>query len=125
MKEAKGAGAHGKESAKCLFRHKARMPPQPIMSLFCIWRLHSEPKHGYSLIKDLREISITPCKPSTIYALLAKLEKAGAIKSHIDDRGAHVRKLYQTTPMGWSLLQDIKKSKMKGIWREFISELIA
>ncbi len=97
----------------------------PIMTLFFIWRLHGKPRHGYSLIKDMREIAIPICKPSTVYALLAKLERAGLVRSRLDESSAHARKLYQTTAKGWELLQNIKNTRMKGIWREFIKGLLS
>ncbi len=125
MKGMKGGIKLGGKNVKCLFGHMKHTPPMPILTLFFIWRLHGEPRHGYSLIKDLREIAIAPSKPSTVYALLAKLEKAGMVKSRLDSRAAHVRKLYQTTAQGWNLLQEVKKRKMRGLWREFISGLIA
>ena len=97
----------------------------PIMTLFFIWRLHGKPSHGYSLLKDVREIAISPCKPSTVYALLAKLESEGLVKSHFDERGARVRRLYRTTPKGWELLQSVKKNKIRGLWRDFVHELLS
>ena len=97
----------------------------PIMTLFFLWRLHAKPRHGYSLMQDMKEIAIAPCKPSTVYALLSKLEEEGMVKSHFDETGAHTRKLYQTTQKGWALLQNMKKTKMKGLWREFMMELLA
>ena len=96
-----------------------------IMTLFFIWRLHGKPRHGYSLITDVREIAIPICKPSTVYALLAKLEDSGLVRSRLDESGPHSRRLYQTTEKGWALLQNIKKTRMKGIWREFIQGLLA
>lgn len=116
--------ADGKES-KCngkllrLQKHKA-----PVLTMFFLWRLHSKPSHGYSLIEDMRHIGIVQCKPSTIYALLSKLEKDGLVKGRFDQTGEHLRKLYQTTPKGWSLLQEAKKRKIKGLWREFVSFLL-
>ncbi|VVB99575.1 Transcriptional regulator PadR-like family protein [uncultured archaeon] len=97
----------------------------PIMTLFFLWRLHGNPQHGYSLMQDMKQIAVKPCKPSTVYVLLSKLEKAGYVKSHYDESGARVRRLYSTTPSGWALLQHIKKRKMKGLWREFVKELLA
>jgi len=97
----------------------------PIMTLFFIWRLHGSARHGYSLVQDMKEISISACKPSTVYALLSKLEKAGLVKSHYDESGAHARKLYSTTPKGWALLQTVKERKIQGLWREFLKELLS
>lgn len=96
----------------------------PILSLFFIWRLHGKPRHGYSLIKDLREIAIPTCKPSTVYSLLTKLERRGLVKSHLEDIQGRARRLYQTTAKGWGIFQAVKKTKMKGLWREFIRGLL-
>lgn len=96
----------------------------PIITLFFLWRLHSAPRHGYSIIQDMRKVAIPLCKPSTVYALLAKLEKAGLVKSHYDESSAHARKMFQTTPKGWLLLQKVKKQKVRGLWREFITDLL-
>ena len=114
MAAAKGAG--------CAFPKVKRAP---IMTLFFLWRLHGEPRHGYSLMQDMRQIAIHACKPSTVYALLGKLEAEGLVKCHVDRQGARMRKLYQTTAKGWELLQNMKRHKMKGVWREFVSELLA
>ena len=103
----------------------AKMAHAPVMTLFFLWRLHKEPRHGYSLMQDMNEIAISPCKPSTVYALLAKLEKSGLVRCHLDKRGPHMRKLYQTTEKGWGLLQSAKRRKVKGLWREFVKELLA
>jgi DNA-binding PadR family transcriptional regulator len=97
----------------------------PIMSLFFLWRLHSGEHHGYSIMQDMKEIAISQCKPSTVYSLLAKLEKEGLIKSRVDSTGPHSRRLYSTTAKGWNLVQDIKKHKIKGLWREFIGSLLS
>ena len=97
----------------------------PILTLFLIWRLHGTPRHGYSLMKDMEDIAIAPCQPSTIYALLAKLERAGLVKSRLDGKGQHMRRLYQTTGKGWKLLQEVKKRKIRGLWRGFMEHLLS
>ncbi len=103
-----------------LQEHKA-----PVLTMFFLWRLHHKPSHGYSLIEDMQHIGIVQCKPSTIYALLSKLEKAGLVKGRFDQTGEHLRKIYRTTPKGWLLLQETKKRKMKGLWREFVAFLLS
>ncbi len=102
-----------------LQKHKA-----PVLTMFFLWRLHSKPSHGYSLIEDVKNIGIVRCKPSTIYALLSSLEKDGLVKGRFDQTGEHLRKLFQTTPNGWNLLKETKKSKIRGLWREFVAFLL-
>jgi len=97
----------------------------PIITLFLVWRLHEKPRHAYLLVKDMSELAIKPVKPSTVYALLGKMERAGLVKSHVERQGARVRRLYSTSAKGWKLLQWIKKNKIKGLWREFMAELLS
>jgi DNA-binding PadR family transcriptional regulator len=105
--------------------HGPKDKRSPILTLFFIWRLHKKPSHGYSLIKDIERMGTAKCQPSTVYALLAKLEKAGIVESHYGRGAEHMRKLYQTTEKGWKLLQEVKKTKIRGLWREFIEHLLA
>lgn len=115
------AGKGNKRDGKLirLQKHKA-----PVLTMFFLWRLHSKPSHGYSLIEDMKNIGIVRCKPSTIYALLSSLEKDGLVKGRFDRAGEHMRKLYLTTPLGWKLLQETKKRKIRGLWREFVAFLL-
>ena len=71
----------------------------------------------------MREIELSPSKPSTLYALLAKLEKAGLVRSAYDKSGPHMRRMYQTTARGWALFIEIKKRRMRGMFREFVREM--
>ena len=98
-------------------------PKAKFLSLFLIWRLKKKPQHGYSLLKEVREIEMSPSKPSTLYALLAKLEKGGMVRSTYDKTGPHVRRTYQTTARGWALFMEIKKRRMQGVFREFVREM--
>ena len=96
----------------------------PVITLFFIWRLIGAPRHAYSLIKDMRDVGFLQCKPSTTYSLLSKMEAAGLVKSHIETKGSRVRRLYQTTQKGAKLLASIKESRIKGVWRAFVSDLL-
>ncbi|MCX6770815.1 MAG: PadR family transcriptional regulator [Candidatus Micrarchaeota archaeon] len=97
----------------------------PVISLFFIWRLKGAPRHAYSLIKDIRDVGFLQCKPSTVYALLSKMEEAGLVKSHVDTNGRHMRRLYQTTAKGSALLASTKASRIKGVWRGFVEFLLS
>jgi DNA-binding PadR family transcriptional regulator len=95
------------------------------VTLFFIWRLHGSQRHPYSLLQDIYEVGFLKCKPSTVYALLSKMEKAGLVKSHVDAKGAHARRLYRTTAKGWALLHRAKAGHMKGVWRQFVQFLLS
>ena len=97
----------------------------PIITLFFIWRLSGKPRHAYSLIKDIRDVGFLKCKPSTVYALLSKMEKAGLARSHVETKGSRVRRLYQATAKGSALLASTKASRIKGVWREFVTYLLS
>ena len=96
----------------------------PVITLFFIWRLKGAPRHAYSLIKDIRDVGFLQCKPSTVYALLSKMEKAGLVKSHVETKGSRVRRQYQATAKGALLLSSIKASRIKGVWRDFVGFLL-
>ena len=116
MASAKRKGAHPFPTAA---KHA------PVITLFFIWRLMGEPRHAYSLIKDIRDVGFLKCKPSTVYALLSKMEDAGLVKSHVVTKGSRMRRLYQSTAKGATLLASTKASRIKGVWREFVIYLLS
>jgi len=103
----------------------AKVKRAPVLTLFFLWRLHGRPKHAYSLLSDIRDVGFLQCKPSTIYALLSSMEKAGLVESRLDSAAAHPRRLYRTTAKGWRLLRSVKASRIKGLWREFVQFLLS
>jgi len=115
----------GKKQAGSYCMPAANAKRAPIMCLFFVWRLHGEPHHAYSLIKDIREVGIASLRPSTVYALLASMEKKGLVKSHMDTKGKRARRLYQTTPKGMAFIRKVKATRMKGAWREFVRFLLS
>jgi DNA-binding PadR family transcriptional regulator len=96
----------------------------PVLTLFFLWRLHGQPKHAYLLLEDVRSVGFLSCKPSTIYALLSSMEKAGLVKSRLDTRARRARRLYSTTEKGWRVLASAKASHIKGLWRKFVGFLL-
>ena len=94
------------------------------VGLFLIWRLHKKPMHGYSLVKELQEMALSPSIPSSIYAILNRLEKSGMVKSSYDSTGTHTRKIYSTTPAGWALFGKIREKLSKSLLKEFMKNLI-
>jgi DNA-binding PadR family transcriptional regulator len=72
----------------------------------------------------VKNLGIGAYQPSTIYFVLAKLEKAGFIKGRRVEAGGRLRKIYATTAQGKLLLKKIKENKVKGLVREFIKSLL-
>ncbi|OIO24886.1 hypothetical protein COT30_04965 [Candidatus Micrarchaeota archaeon CG08_land_8_20_14_0_20_49_17] len=103
----------------CPKKHGAKF-----LSLFLIWRLARSPMHAYALMGEIRELAISPCKPSTIYVILDALEKRGLIRGRLRMHGKRARKTYATTSEGKALFKKIKKDKIKGLIREFIGALL-
>jgi PadR family transcriptional regulator, regulatory protein PadR len=67
-----------------------------ILSLF-----HAEVNYGYRVIERLREMAFTDLQESTVYPILARLEKRGSLKGirRPSDLGPP-RKYYQLTQAG-------------------------
>lgn len=112
-----------KAASRLLEPPKARKAP--ILMLFFIWRLEKEPMHGYSLAKDMEQVAFSSCKPSTVYSILAKLERKGLVESRYEKNGKRMRKLYQTTGKGRALLEKVRGKLSKGLLREFVKSLIS
>lgn len=49
-------------------------------SILVLTSLAGGPKHGYSLIKDIREFAGVNLGPGTLYGCLSKLEEAGLVE---------------------------------------------
>lgn len=70
-------------------------------SLLVLISLAGGAKHGYALIKDVRDFSGVQLGPGTLYACFAKLERAGLIEAlPADDR----RHPYRITAPGLAVL---------------------
>ncbi|MDE1798087.1 MAG: PadR family transcriptional regulator, partial [Candidatus Micrarchaeota archaeon] len=83
------------------------------------------PRYAYSLISEITGMAMSPCRTSTLYAMLERLEKAGYVKSHEETAGKRTRRIYRTTPAGWKLFLDIKKTRFKGLLQEFMKALVS
>jgi PadR family transcriptional regulator PadR len=99
--------------------HRAKM-----ISLVFIWRLSKKPMHGYSLARELRNAGPVVCKPATVYALLADLEKRGLITGKMDSADSHPRKVFHSTAKGRKFYETAKREKVKGLMREFYADLL-
>jgi DNA-binding PadR family transcriptional regulator len=72
-------------------------------SVLILTSLADTPKHGYALIKDIREFAGVTLGAGTLYGALATLEKAGLVAALPEqDR----RRPYQITPAGREQLRE-------------------
>jgi len=102
-----------------------KKPPKKgkFLGLFLLWRLTKEDLYCYMLIDELNDIGIAAVKQSTIYALLAKMEDIGFVKSEqkfVDNRP---RRIYSITSRGRRFFEEVKRNRIKGPLKEFIKDL--
>lgn len=62
-------------------------PPDPAQGSFAleaaVWimvALAEEPNHGYAIMKDIENLGGFSMRPGTLYAALARMERAGLVK---------------------------------------------
>jgi DNA-binding PadR family transcriptional regulator len=66
-------------------------------SVLILTSLADGPKHGYALIKDIKELAGTTLGPGTLYAAISRLERRGLIEALAEqDR----RRPYRITALG-------------------------
>lgn len=76
-----------------------------LLDLIVLQFLHSQPMHGYQIITKIRKTFGVYFGPSTIYPLLASLEKKGHVESRWDMESERPRKVYELTSQGKNILQ--------------------
>jgi DNA-binding PadR family transcriptional regulator len=75
-----------------------------LLDLIILQYLNSQPMHGYQVITKIRRSFGVYFGPSTIYPLLALLEKKGYITSEWNMQSERPRKVYQLTNEGQTML---------------------
>jgi PadR family transcriptional regulator PadR len=75
-----------------------------LLDLIVLQFLHTQPMHGYQIITKIRKSFGVYFGPSTIYPLLATLEKKGYVNSQWNMHTERPRKTYQLTNEGQSML---------------------
>ena len=75
-----------------------------LLDLIVLQFLHNQPMHGYQIITKIRKSFGVYFGPSTIYPLLATLEKKGYVNSHWNMNTERPRKTYQLTNEGQNML---------------------
>ena len=75
-----------------------------LLDMIILQYLEKEPMHGYEIITQIRKGFGVYFGPSTIYPLLATLEKKGYVKSTWNMQTQRPRKEYELTNEGKNLL---------------------
>ena len=90
------------------------------LELVVLASLRDGPRHGYAIIKELRERSggELDVLEGTLYPALHRLEQSGLIKSRWATAGGRRRRVYELTRRGSKALRE-KESQ----WRSFVRTL--
>jgi len=75
-----------------------------LLDLIILQFLSAQPMHGYQVITKIRKTFGVYFGPSTIYPLLATLEKKGFVNSEWNMKNERPRKVYRLTTEGQSIL---------------------
>lgn len=75
-----------------------------LIDLIVLQFLDSQPMHGYQIITKIRRSFGVYFGPSTVYPLLASLEKKGHVESRWQMKAERPRKIYELTSQGKNLL---------------------
>ena len=105
-----GAGGNGNDIEWSLLKGSVRLL---ILSL-----LEESPMYGYQILKRVGEFLGSKPKPSTIYTILAELERRGLVKSNTG-----LRKYYSLTGNGRRVLHEIRE-RSGGRIRRLISIIL-
>ena len=81
-----------------------------LLDLIVLQFLSTQPMHGYQIITKIRKSFGVYFGPSTIYPLLATLEKKGFVNSQWNMNNERPRKVYKLTNEGQSLLNFTENS---------------
>lgn len=90
------------------------------LELVVLASLRDGPRHGYAIIKELRERSRGELDvlEGTLYPALHRLEEAGLVKSRWATAGGRRRRVYELTRKGTKALADQESE-----WRSFVRTL--
>jgi PadR family transcriptional regulator PadR len=81
-----------------------------LLDLIILQFLSAQPMHGYQVITKIRKTFGVYFGPSTIYPLLATLEKKGYVNSQWNMNNQRPRKVYQLTNEGQNMLNFTENS---------------
>jgi len=81
-----------------------------LIDLIVLQLLDSQPMHGYQIITKIRKSFGVYFGPSTVYPLLAALEKKGQVESKWNMESERPRKVYELTSQGKNILDFTENS---------------
>jgi PadR family transcriptional regulator PadR len=81
-----------------------------LLDLIVLQFLDSQPMHGYQIITKIRKGFGVYFGPSTIYPLLASLEKKGHVESRWEMESERPRKVFELTSQGKNMLKFTENS---------------
>jgi PadR family transcriptional regulator PadR len=81
-----------------------------LLDLIILQFLNTQPMHGYQVITKIRKTFGVYFGPSTIYPLLATLEKKGFVNSEWNMNNERPRKIYKLTTDGQNILNFTENS---------------
>lgn len=81
-----------------------------LIDLIVLQLLDSQPMHGYQIITKIRKSFGVYFGPSTVYPLLASLEKKGQVESKWNMKSERPRKVYELTSQGKNVLDFTENS---------------
>jgi PadR family transcriptional regulator PadR len=81
-----------------------------LLDLIVLQFLSGQPMHGYQIITKIRKSFGVYFGPSTIYPLLANLEKKGYVNSQWNMKNERPRKVYNLTTEGQTMLNFTENS---------------
>ena len=94
-----------------------------LLNLIVLQLLDSHPMHGYQIITKIRKSFGVYFGPSTIYPLLASLEKKGQVESKWNMKSERPRKVYELTSQGKNVL-DFTENSLNLICQKIGNEAI-
>ena len=81
-----------------------------LLEMIVLQLLRNKPMHGYQIITSIRKSFGVYFGPSTIYPLLATLEKKGFVNSEWNMKNERPRKVYHLTTEGQNILNFTENS---------------
>ena len=95
-----------------------------LLDLIVLQFLDSQPMNGYQIITRIRRSYGLNFGPSTVYPILASLEKKGHVESRWNMESERPRKVYKLTSQGKNLL-DFTENSLNLVWKKMANDTTA
>ena len=95
-----------------------------LLDLIVLQFLDSQPMHGYQIITKIRKGFGVYFGPSTVYPLLALLEKKGHVVSRWNMESKRPRKVYELTSQGKNVL-DFTENSLNLMFKKMVNSSAA